>query len=242
MLKKQKKLPKHDLVHHQKSSILLGIREIVFGMEDGMVSTLGALTGIAIGTRNHFVIVLSGLVIIAVESISMGVGSYLSAKSVKEIKERKLSEEKIEIEKSPESEKNELIEMYTKDGWPLALAKKMALVASKNKELFIKEMAYHELFINLSEPSKPIKEGFYMFFSYIIAGSIPIFPYIFLSVSMAIPVSVIITLLGLFILGSVTTKFTKRCWWKAGLEMFVLAGVACAVGYSIGALANLLLV
>ncbi len=86
-----------DFIHHQKSGIISFIREIVFGVEDGMISTLGVLVGIAIGTNSYFVIILSGFVIIIVESISMGVGSYLSVKSVKEIAERKLKEENISL-------------------------------------------------------------------------------------------------------------------------------------------------
>lgn len=56
------------------------MREIVFGLEDSLVSTLGALTGIAAGTRNASVVILSGLVIVAVEAVSMAAGSYLSSK------------------------------------------------------------------------------------------------------------------------------------------------------------------
>ncbi|MFC1787612.1 VIT1/CCC1 transporter family protein [Patescibacteria group bacterium] len=57
------------------------IREIVFGLEDGLVSTLGAVTGIAAGAGNTFIVILSGLVLIAVEASSMAAGSYLSSKS-----------------------------------------------------------------------------------------------------------------------------------------------------------------
>jgi len=99
---------KSDFIHNQKSGIIPFVREIVFGVEDGMISTLGVLVGIAVGTNNHFVIILSGFVIIVVESISMGVGSYLSAKSVREIVERKLEEEKMELTEYPEQERKEL--------------------------------------------------------------------------------------------------------------------------------------
>ncbi len=57
------------------------IREIVFGLEDSLVSTLGALTGIAIGSGSKFVVILAGLVLVAAESTSMAAGSYLSSKS-----------------------------------------------------------------------------------------------------------------------------------------------------------------
>lgn len=60
------------------------IREIVFGLEDSLVSTLGAITGIAAGTGNAYVVILSGVVLIFVESLSMSAGSYLSSKSAAE--------------------------------------------------------------------------------------------------------------------------------------------------------------
>lgn len=66
------------------SMLLGGIREIIFGLEDGLVSTLGVVTGIAEGTQDRFVILLSGIVLVAVESLSMAAGTYLSDKSEEE--------------------------------------------------------------------------------------------------------------------------------------------------------------
>lgn len=57
------------------------IREIVFGLEDSLVSTLGTVTGIAAATQSGYVVIASGLVLIAVEAVSMAAGSYLSSKS-----------------------------------------------------------------------------------------------------------------------------------------------------------------
>ena len=63
----------------------LPVREIIFGLEDGIVSTLGVLVGIATGTNNKSLVILSGLVVIFVESLSMAAGTYLSNKSQQEI-------------------------------------------------------------------------------------------------------------------------------------------------------------
>ena len=68
-------------IHHKESGFVATIKETVFGVEDGMVSTLGALTGIAAATQDPGMVLLAGFVVIAVESISMGVGSYVSSKS-----------------------------------------------------------------------------------------------------------------------------------------------------------------
>lgn len=64
-----------------RGSTIESVREIVFGLEDSLVSTMGAITGIAIGTEDRAVIILSGLVILAVEATSMAAGSFLSTKT-----------------------------------------------------------------------------------------------------------------------------------------------------------------
>lgn len=225
-----------EYIHHQKNLLRTGlVREVVFGLEDGMVSTMGAVTGIAIGAQDHYLVLLSGLVIIAVESISMAVGSYLSNKSEKEIDERKLHEERTELKQFPKEEKMELVGMYVKDGWTKKLAFEMAEEASQNKKLFLQEMAYRELKIIPDNVSVPWQNGVAMGIAYVVGGSISLSPYIFMAqVNSAIPLSIGITLAGLFVLGALTTKFSKRSWWKAGLEMFSLATMAALVGYLVG--------
>ncbi len=71
----------------KKIGFVTSIREIIFGLEDSLVSTLGAVTGIAAGAQSTYIVVLSGLVLIAVESISMSAGSYLSSKAAEDLEQ-----------------------------------------------------------------------------------------------------------------------------------------------------------
>ena len=210
------------------------LREVIFGMEDGMVSTLGALTGVAIGSMNAFTVLLAGLVIITVESISMGIGSYISNKSIIDVIKQKISTKKLEISKSPKEQTILLEKIYLADGWPPKLANQMATTAAKNKKMFLQEMAFHGLRITPEQVSNPTINGIFMFFSYVIGGSIPLMAYIFLPVNRAMTLSIIITLIGLFCLGVGTSRFTKRTWWRAGLELLVVASIAALVGYFVG--------
>lgn len=219
--------------HHSKNSIADKLRDIVFGMEDGMVSTLGAITGMAVGSGDHFTVILAGCVIISVESISMGIGSYISNKSETDVQKRKIKEEKIEITDFPKEETEELENIYLHDGWPGNLAKEMAQTAAKDKELFLHEMAHHELGIIPDNEVSNFARGVAMFFSYVIGGLLPLLPYFFLEIKSAIVVSIVITLTGLFALGAGTTRFSKRIWWRAGVEFLTLASVATLVGYII---------
>ncbi len=224
-----------NYIHHKKNGFGSTLRELVFGMEDGMVSTMGAITGIAIGSGSHSIVVLSGFVIIAVESISMGVGSYLSNKSESDMEIRILAEEKEEIRDMPEEEEKELVGLLIADGWSQTLAVQMAAEAKEKPELMLHEMSYRELKLIPHQKGSPIKDGFVMWGSYIVGGLIPLIPYLIMKNPIdSIPISVGVTLIGLFALGAYVTKFSLRKWWRGGLEMLVLAGFAAAVGYFVG--------
>ena len=67
-----------------KSVVLRSLREIVFGLEDSLVSTLGAVTGIALSTGNQDFVILSGVILVTVEAASMSAGSYLSEESAED--------------------------------------------------------------------------------------------------------------------------------------------------------------
>lgn len=234
-------LQRGDFIHHKNSSLRAYVREVVFGVQDGMVSTLGAITGIAIGSQDHFTVLLAGAAIIAVESISMGVGSYTSARSEKNIARRMLEEELWEIQKHPKKEETELVGMYVEDGWPEELAQKMASVAAEDEKLMLQEMAYRELELvpGDGDGHSTWINGVAMFCAYIVGGFIPLLPYILLPLSTAIIVSIPVTLVGLFGLGAVTTYFTKHPWYKAGSHMLLFGGLALSAGYIVGMLSKI---
>jgi len=230
-----------DYIHHQDDGWLPYIREIVFGLQDGMVSTLGALTGIAIGSQDLFTVILAGFVVILVEAVSMSIGSYVSTLSEAEIEERILDEEREEINLHPVEEQEELRLMYIRDGWTEELARSMSEEAGKSKELMLREMSHRELGIVMDDASEPVKNGIVMFFSYAIGGIVPLASYFIFPLQTAIIVSVVSTLTLLFVLGASITKFTRRNWFKAGLRMFILASVALGAGYLIGTFADVLI-
>jgi len=76
-----------------------------------------------------------------------------------------------------------------------------------------------------------------MYASYIVGGMVPLFAYFILSVPRATPVSIVVTLAGLFALGVATTKYTKGSWFKAGGRILSLGTVALVVGYIVGGIA-----
>jgi VIT1/CCC1 family predicted Fe2+/Mn2+ transporter len=61
------------------------LRNFVFGAEDGLVSTVGLLSGVSFAGLASREIILSGIILILVEAISMGAGVYIAEDSEKEL-------------------------------------------------------------------------------------------------------------------------------------------------------------
>lgn len=210
------------------------LRDIVFGAEDGMVSTLGALTGIAAGSGNASSVVLAGIVIVAVESLSMAAGSYISSKSQRQYLENLLAREKESIENDPEGERREIREMYKTRGFT---AKEVTLIERRlfsDKRWLLEDMAHKELGICPQALEEPARNAWAMGMSYIVGGLVPLLPYLFLPMRTGLAVSNAATLAALFGLGSWKGHLVKLAWWRSGVEMAAIAGAAALLGYVIG--------
>ncbi len=81
---------------------------------------------------------------------------------------------------------------------------------------------------------RSFKDGGIMFLSFAVAGFVPLAPYLLAVQSLGFILSIALSAITLFILGVVNAKFTKTNFWKKGLEMLVLGGVAIGVGVAIG--------
>lgn len=210
------------------------LRDAVFGVQDGLISTLGALTGIAAGTQNKNAVAIAGLVIITVESLSMAAGSYLSSKSQKQLLERLLKEEEETILKDPEGEKKEIWALYRARGYK---DKEIAMIEKRlfsNKQLLLEDMAHKELGICPKSMEEPGGNALVMGLAYIIGGLIPVTPYLLLPVQSAMKLSIVMTIGALFVFGGMKGSLVRQPWWKSGLEMLTVAGLAGVAGYLIG--------
>ncbi len=219
-----------DMVNILRKSM----RDAVFGIQDGLVSTLGALTGIAAGTQNQNAVVIAGLVIITVESLSMAAGSYLSAKSQREMLERLLKDEEETIARDPEGEKREIWEMYRARGYADEEISMIEKRLFSDPRILLEDMAHKELGICPQGLEEPSSNALVMGLAYVVGGGVPVIPYLIFPIHTAIIASISITGAALFIFGGVKGAFVKKPWWRSGLEMLVIAGLAGFAGYMVG--------
>jgi len=81
-----------------------------------------------------------------------------------------------------------------------------------------------------------LKAGVLMFVSYFVSGYVPLLPYIIFGVAKAFPLSIIASLVFLFILGAGSGKGLKTGILRGGIRMFLMGGLAIALGVIVGQL------
>lgn len=220
--------------HLDKAGKYGSIRELVFGIEDSLVSTLGVVIGMAAGTEDARIVILSGAIIVVVEALSMAAGSYVSSKSHRQMLEQAIKEEEREIEEDPERETEELRAMYRTRGFSPDEVEILVRRITSDKKLWLEEMTMRELRIGGSELDEPGKNAWVMFVSYALGGLIPVAPFFFLAPNPASLLSTGLTVIALFSLGYWKGKVTENDGIRSGIEMTLICASAAGAGYLIG--------
>jgi len=224
---------------HEHAEIQTGkgkfVKNIVFGVQDGALTTLGIVTGITGAITDNSVIILAGVVSLAAEAVSMGAGEYISSKSEIEVYRHEVELEKKEMERVPDIERQEIVDIYKAKGFRGKLLDQIVNKITSNKKLWLDTMLREEL----GFPEKfedPKKLGLQMLLASFIGGAVPIIPYLLMPAGAALFLSVAITALALFAVGASKTIITKGIWLKSGFEMMLVGMLVAAIGYAIGSI------
>lgn len=229
-----KKHPFH--LHMYRGPLFDSIRELIFGLEDGMVSTLGVIVGIAAGTGQRSVVILSGFVVIAVEALSMAAGSYLSNKSDQELKEKLLQEQREDIEERPEQEQKQAEQILGEKGYTIDEQVIIMQRLRKSRKRLFSFLAHHDLDMGVVKP--PFKtillSAIVMWGAYLIGGTIALSAFFFIPMMYASVIAVFFVASALFLLGVLKGAFLGISWLRSGLEMMLVSLVAAGVGQFVG--------
>ena len=131
-----------------------------------------------------------------------------------------------------------MIEIYISKGMNEEDANEIVEILSRNKETWISVMMAEELGIVEAEES-PIKNAVVTFISFLVFGFIPLVAYV-LSLfiagmeSLTFLIACLLTAATLFILGALKVKVTMKNWFKSGVEMLIVGGIAAIAAFLIG--------
>ena len=210
------------------------VRDFVIGMSDGLTvpfAIAAGMTGAAVATK---VVIIAGLAEIAAGSISMGLGGYLAGKTDAEHYAVERQREEDETRTIPEVEAQEVTEILDDLGLSDEEASPIVTALMRQPEKWINFMMRFELGLEQPDPRRAWQSALTIAGAYAVSGLIPLSPYIFIpGIHTALLLSVVVTILALFIFGYVKGRITGVRAFRSAWETALIGGAAAGAAFGL---------
>ena len=213
------------------------LRAAVLGANDGLVSNVSLVMGVAGAELAGQSILITGLAGLLAGSLSMALGEWLSVQSARELFEHQIGIERDELLMAPEEEAQELALIYQAKGLPADQARELEQRLVQDPRTALDTLAREELGVDPAELGGSAWEAAITSFLLFSAGAIiPVVPYFFTEGTTAVIISLTLSVIGLFIIGAAITVITGRSALHSGLRQVLFGVVAAAITFGIGRL------
>jgi VIT1/CCC1 family predicted Fe2+/Mn2+ transporter len=210
------------------------IRELVFGIQDGLISTVGLLAGVQGATESATVVIITGLTAMFSGAISMAAGSYLSSNAQKEIFDKELREAEILAEKEPYLAAEGLLKSLSQEGLSREQSYGVVKQLLRQEQVFLRTFQEKVFGLGSAEINQPLKAAMVMGASFIAGALIPIVPYFALQGINALYFSILLSAVTLFVVGVFKGYLAAKSPIISGIQFFAVAVGAAGLGYLIG--------
>jgi VIT1/CCC1 family predicted Fe2+/Mn2+ transporter len=235
-----KKLSKNFILKIQNNLFKKNLKEIVYGGNDGIITTFAIVAGFAgngsqVTGISFSAVLLFGFANLFADGTSMGLGSFLSSRSQKAVYETEKSKLQSSIQKNPK----ELIKLtqntFQNLGYQAQDAEQMTSLICKNKNYWETFILNSNLKFTDVENENEFINGVVTFFAFLLFGFIPLIPYFFdLESFEAFYLSIFFVILSLVFLGYVRYKITQENLWKSLFEILFTGILASSLAFFVG--------
>jgi len=229
-----RELPDPRTPHETRASSLL--RPIVFGANDGLVSNLALVMGVAGANAAPGIIVLAGIAGLLAGAFSMGVGEYVSVQSQRELLEYQLSFQRRQLREAPDQERRILADIYRGRGFSEAEAAHFVDRIFADPESATRLLIFEEVGLDERSIGSPLLAGVSSFLAFTLGALVPLVPYLLASGAPAFTASLLVSLGALFVLGLGISGLTRRNALRTAFRQVLLGGIAAAVTFAVGSL------
>ena len=219
------------------------LRSSVLGANDGLVSILALVAGVAGYDKGNAFVLIAGLAGLVAGAVSMAASNYVSVKAEQEAYRAKVDGERVALESVREVKLGTLKQTLQRKGFTPAESDSMVSRLAADDQKLLGAILYEEHGIGEAVFAKPGKLAWFTGLSFAVAGVLPVIPFvIFLSYGatlLPLILSVIFGAVGLFILGVMKTVVTFGSAIRSGAEMVAIGLGAAGLTYLVGLLVGL---
>jgi vacuolar iron transporter family protein len=218
-----------------RSALGGSLRAGVFGVNDGLLSNVSLVLGVAGAGVSGDYVLTAGLAGLLAGALSMGAGEYVSVRSQREMFEYQIALEREELAEYPEEEAEELALIYQARGLEQAQARTVSQALLAHPQAALDVLAREELGLNPDDLGSPWQAAGTSFGAFALGAVIPLLPFLVgLRGTHATALAVAVTLLALFAVGLGLSLFTGRHALRGAVRMVLIGGGAAALSYGVG--------
>lgn len=215
------------------------LKDYIYGGIDGIVTTFAIVSGVAGAGLSAGVVIVLGLANLIADGFSMGISNFLGSRAEAQVGQQAREEEEEHIRLYPEGEKEEIRQIFAAKGFEGEQLESIVEVITSDRERWVDTMVQEELGLTLCPPPA-WRAGVATFGAFVVAGSVPLFPYFVNLVSdvFANPFGVSIAMTGLAFVGvgALKSRFVRQRWYWAAAENLAVGGTAALLAYGVGAM------
>ncbi len=211
------------------------IHEAIFGINDGLVATVGLVSGEALAHQSHRSVLIAALSALGANVVSMAVGSYLATTSENDFNQREIREQKTQIERRPEHERRRMRRLLNEIGIPAASLPPVEANIVRSHSRWLNFMVREHLGIHQEKMERPLENAVTMGVAVMLGSAPPIIPYLLpFSVVISRNLSWIFALVAALGLGAFKGRITGSSMVRSAAWFGFLVSLSSLVGSLIG--------
>ncbi len=227
-------LPDHLAAERHLGGRAAWLRAAVLGANDGLISTASLMVGVAAASSSRSAILVAGIAGLTAGALSMAAGEYVSVSSQRDTEQADLKRERVELLESPDTEREELAEIYRQRGLSEELAERVADELSQLDRLAIH--ARDELGIDPLALANPVQASIVSALSFVLGAVVPILVVLVSSAAARVPLTMGVTVAGLVMLGATGARLGGAPLQRAAVRVLVGGTLALVISLGIGRL------
>lgn len=211
------------------------LSDLVLGMQDGLVNTLGVVLGVAAASASARITLAAGLAAGFAEALSMAAVAYTTSVARGELFRAEAARERRHIELEPNAEREEIAALYRAKGFSGELLDRVVDTICANKEVWVSVMMSEEHGLADVDRGAAVRSAFVVGSASLVGAVVPVIPFAFLTRGVGIAVALALGAGSLFALGAFKARVTTTSTARGGAVLAVIGLVSAIAGYAVGA-------
>ena len=210
------------------------LRDWVYGGIDGSVTTFAIVSGVAGASLSPAIVLILGVANLLADGFSMAAGNYSATRTERQELDAVRAVEDRHITMYPEGELEEVRQICVNKGFVGVELERMVSMITADRDRWIDFMVTEEYGL-AQQVRSATKAAWTTFVAFVLCGVVPLLPFL-LRLPNAFAISLAVTLLVFFSIGSLRSRVVAVSWWRGGVETLATGSIAAGIAYAIGLL------